>query len=283
MSRIIYVNGQYRPYASANIPVEDRGFQWGDSVYVVFAYHQGRFIDIDHHLERLQSYAGAIQFQLPFEPAVFRSICKELIRANHLQDASVYVQLTRGVARRVHWFPTEGCTPSVIIIARPFRFNFCAENIEKITVITSPDIRWRYSSIKTNAALANVLLRQSAVAQQSFENWLLDPQNCITEGASSNAFIINKDGSLQTRPDDGTIVAGVTRDRILELAQANGIKVNENAFTLEDAYQAAEAFITGATSLIKSVTKINQVNINDGHVGPVTRKIANLYYNYCTK
>lgn len=281
MSRIIYVNGQYTPYSQAMIPIEDRGFQWGDSVYVVFAYHRGRFIDIDAHLQRLQAYAEAIQFNLPFHPDVIHSICKELIRVNHLQDAAVYIQMTRGVAKRIHWFPKENCTPSLVIIARPFRYNFCADKLDMISVITAPDIRWQYSSIKTNAALANVLLRQRAITNNSFESWLYDSDGQITEGASSNAYIITPDGFLQTSPDDGRIVAGVTRNRIIELAARNGITVKEKAFTVDEACNANEAFITGATSLIKSVTQIDQFTIGDGQPGLTTRKIARLYYDYC--
>jgi D-alanine transaminase len=281
MSRIIYVNGQYQPYARATIPIEDRGFQWGDSVYVVFAHHNGRFIDIEQHLERLKEYAAAIHFELPFAKEIIPSICKELIRQNHLEDAAIYVQLTRGVAQRVHWFPEGGCVPSMIIIARPFRFNFNHAALDQISVVSAQDIRWQRSSIKTNAALANVLLRQNAMSNQSFESWLIDGNGYITEGASSNAYIITREGVLQTRPNDGTIVAGVTRERVLELARHNNIPVIEKSFSLEEAYNAAEAFITGATSLIKAVVQIDQKPIANSLPGPLTQRIAQLYYNYC--
>jgi D-alanine transaminase len=280
MSRIIYVNGQYLPYREAHIPVEDRGFQWGDSVYVVFACYQGCFIDLTSHLTRLEEYAAAIQFQLPFPREIFPSICREMLRRNHLEDAAFYIQLTRGVAPRVHWFPTSPCTPSLVMIARPFRFNFCIENLDHISVISAPDIRWQRSAIKTNAALANVLLRQEAVTRQSFESWLIDRQGYVTEGASSNAYIITANGVLQTHPNDGKIVAGVTRDRLLALARQNGIPVMEKPFTLAEAQQAAEAFISGATSLVKAVVKIDQVPIANGQAGPLTKKLAQLYYDY---
>lgn len=280
MSRYVYVNGQYVPYAQASISIEDRGFQWGDSVYIVFPCYNDVFVDSARHFARLTYYAKAINFEPTFSAEIFTSICRELLHRNHLRNAAFYIQLTRGIARRIHWFPTEITKPSVIIMARPLRFIFDGEHLETINVVTTPDIRWARSFIKTNAALANVLLRQHAKEHNSFDCWLTDPEGFITEGASSNAFIVNKDGILQTRPDDGSIVAGVTRQRIIELARQNNVAVLEQPYTVKEALQAREAFITGATTFMKSVLRINDQPIQDGNIGPITRQLAKIYFQF---
>ena len=279
MSHIIYINGQYVTHDDATLSIDDRGLQWGDSVYIVFACYHGRFIDSHKHFARLDYYAKAIGFSTPFSTKILDSICQELLQRNRLQDAAFYVQLTRGIAKRVHWFPTE-TKPSLIITARPFRFNLNHNHIESVAITTTPDIRWARSYIKTNAAIANVILRQQAREQGCFDCWLTDNQDYITESASSNAFIIRNDGVLQTRPDDGHIVAGVTRERILDLARQNNIVISEQPFTVHNALQAREAFITGATTFIKSVITINDQTINDGKPGSVTRQLSQYYSDF---
>lgn len=281
MSRLVYINGIYAPQDTALIEVNDRGFQFGDGVYVVTALHNGYPIDLDAHLERLEGYGKAIEIALPFSKEILRSNCLELVRRNRVKEGSLYIQMTRGCAARVHTFPDAPGAPSLVMIIKPAAVPLNAERLPQVKVMSAPDIRWRRPHIKATSLLPTVLLRQQAKEAGCFDTWLTDEDGYISEGASCNAYIVTREGVLVTRSQDGSLVPGVTRERLLLLARAAGIPVEERAFTVEEAKAAAEAFLSGAMSMVKCVTHIDECAIGHAEVGPITKRLAHLYFDYC--
>jgi D-alanine transaminase len=281
MSRLSYVNGRYVPHEEAVIPLEDRGFQFGDGVYIVMAVYAGRLIDLDAHVDRLAGYGKDIQVSLPFDPEIVKATCREVVRRNRGTEGSLYVQLTRGVAPRQHAFPDEGACPSLVMVYKHQALHWDAENLLCVNVITTPDIRWKRPHIKATSLLPTVLLRQQAKEAGAFDTWLLDENENICEGASSNAYIVTDQGVIVTRPQDGSLVPGVTRARLLMLAKELGISVEERAFSKEEAKNAREAFLSGALSMVKSVVGIDGQAVGTGAPGPVTKRLAQCYFDYC--
>lgn len=279
MPRWIYVNGRYALPHEATVSFQDRGFQFGDGIYVVLAYYQGRFVDEKMHLDHLESYCRSIYLPMPMERGALQAVMKECVRLNRLQEGHVYIQVTRGSAKRVHWFP-EDVIPTLVVVASPWKYELDAAKIKCVKVISAQDIRWRLPNVKTTSLLPTVLLRQLAKNHDAFESWLIDDKGFISEGASSNAYIINEKGVLVTRPEDGTLIPGVTRNRLLKLAQNHGIAIEEKAFTPHEASHAAEAFLSGATSTIKAVTHFDDRPIANAMPGPITQKLAALYFDY---
>lgn len=280
VSRIVYVNGAYVPQAQAAVSIADRGFQFGDSIYGVVALYNGRPIDLDQHLNRFEGYGQEIHLDLPMSKQVLRALCLELMRRNHVQEGSLYLQLTRGQAPRTHAFPDTPVPPSLVMVVKEQPLIMDAQNLACVGVITTPDSRSRRSYIKSTSLLPTVLLRQEAKEKGCFETWLLDPQDYVCEGASSNAYIV-KNGTIITRPQDGSLVPGVTRSRLLTLARSAGIPVIERAFSKQEAMNAQEAFLSGALSMVKSVVKIDDQILGDGTAGVITRRLAALYFDYC--
>lgn len=279
MPRWIYINGRYVLAKNASISVQDRGFQFGDGIYGVMAYYDGRFVDEANHLEVLDSYCQRIYLPFPLSPQALCAILREMVRRNRLTSAHIYIQITRGQATRLHRFP-DRIRPSLVIVASPWSFTLDADNLPCVKVVTAADIRWQRSDVKTTSMLATVLLREHAHQQQAFETWLLDKDEYISEGASSNAFMVTKQGALVTRPADGSLIPGVTRARLLQLAVALKIPIEERAFSKQESYEAAEAFLSGATSLIKAVTCIDNHVIGSGKPGPLTRALAHGYFHF---
>ena len=280
VSRIVYVNGAYVPQAQAFVSITDRGFQFGDGIYGVVALYHGRPIDLDDHLDRFEGYGQEIHLDLPVSKQVLRALCLELIRRNHVQEGSLYLQLTRGQAPRTHAFPDGPVSASLVMVVKEQPLIMDARRLACVGVITTPDSRSRRSYIKSTSLLPTVLLRQQAKEKGCFETWLLDPQDYVCEGASSNAYIVQK-GAIITRPQDGSLVPGVTRSRLLNLAISDGIPVVERAFSKQEALDAQEAFLSGALSMVKSVVKIDDQILGDGTPGEITRRLAALYFDYC--
>ncbi|MEK7820974.1 MAG: D-amino-acid transaminase [Pseudomonadota bacterium] len=276
MSRIAYVNGRYLPHARASVHVEDRGYQFGDGVYEVVLIHRGRLVDEDGHLDRLDRSLNEIRIAPPMARAPMRAVMREVIRRNRIEDGMIYMQVTRGVARRDHPFP-KAAKPALVMTARaltPFDPAAARTGVEAITI---PDIRWKRCDIKTIGLLPNVLGKQQAREAGAYEAWLVAEDGTVTEGTSSNAWIVTREGELVTRNLSGAILGGITRRAILDLARAAGVRFAERAFTVAEAKAAREAFVSSATSLVKPVVRLDGQSIGNGHVGEVTDRLIALY------
>ena len=278
MSRVAYVNGRYVPYARAAVHIEDRGYQFADGVYEVTAIHGGRFIDEEGHLDRLERSLAELRIAPPMSRRSLKVVMRQILRRNRVVNGLVYLQVTRGVARRDHPFP-EGATSALVLTARHTP-PFDAAAAEGVAVITLPDIRWKRCDIKSVSLLANVLGKQEARDAGAYEAWLVDDAGYVTEGTSSNAWIVTGDGELLTRHADQAILNGITRRALLNLAAGEGIVFVERAFTVAEAQAASEAFLTSSTSFVKPVASIDGHALGNGQRGPLTGKIATYYAEY---
>ncbi len=284
MTRIAYVNGQYVPHASAAIHIEDRGFQFADSVYEVCAVENGYLIDEQWHFDRLERSLGQLEIRVPVTKQVLGIIYREVLRKNRLRNAIVYCQVSRGAAPRDHAFPTVPVTPTIVVTAKPVDGEALARRrSEGVAVVTRPDQRWGRCDIKSTGLLANVLAKQSARNEGAYEAWLVDEEDNITEGTSTNAWIVTGDGILVTRQLDTHILGGVTRLALLECAQSMGILVEERAFSKEEAYGAAEAFSSASTVGALPVISIDQKQVSGGRPGPMTQKLNGFYHERAKK
>lgn len=281
MSRVAYVNGRYRPGAEAKIQIEDRGYQFADGVYEVCEVRGGCLIDERRHLKRLDRSLSELQIRAPMPHAALSIILHEVVRRNRVLDGLVYIQVTRGVARRDHAFPPAGTRPSIVVTARSSD-TAATEKLaaDGIAVITVPDQRWPRVDIKSISLLPNVLAKQAARAQGAREAWLIDKKGYVTEGSSSNAWIINRDGKLLTRQLDQSILAGITRSVLMDSLKEHGLELEERAFTVEEAYGAREAFITSATQSVMPVVQIDGRPIGNGAPGIVTTVLRRDYHRY---
>lgn len=270
MFRIAYVNGRYRPYRDAVIHVEDRGYQFSDGVYEVCEVRDGRLIDQRRHLERLRRSLDALKMASPMSDAALAAVLRETVARNRVHNGIVYLQVTRGVARRDHGFPLAPTPPSVVVTARPLdRSKSTREAAEGVAVVTLPDNRWGRVDIKSIALLPNVLAKQVAREQGAREAWFVDRDGFVTEGSSSNAWIVTKDGRLLTRPADQAILRGVARTVVLEVANAHNLRVEERPFTVMEALAAREAFMTAASQIVLPVVRIDGHPIGTGTPGPI--------------
>jgi D-alanine transaminase len=270
LSRIAYVNGRYLPRHEACVHFEDRGYQFADGVYEVCEVRTGRIIDERLHMARLQRSLGELRIPPPMPEASLGVVIRECIRRNRVRDGIVYLQVTRGVARRDHGFPPPGTKPALIVSAR--NLDFAANErtaAEGIGVVTVPDDRWERVDIKSISLLPNVLAKQAARERGGKEAWLVDRQGRVTEGSSSNAWIVSRDGKVVTRPADRGILRGITRTVLIEALRAQGLELEERAFTVEEAYEAREAFVTSASQVVMPVVRIDGRPIGNGAPGLV--------------
>lgn len=274
MARIVYVNGNYMPYAAASVHVEDRGFQFADGVYEVCEIFHGRLVDLSAHLARLERSLGEIGMPLPMPSGALKAVIRETVRRNRVRDGLLYLQVTRGEARRDFLFPTPDIAPTLVLIARSVpRAKAAARAETGIKVMTTGDIRWKRPDIKTLLLLPQVLAREAARAQGAGEAWLVDDDGNVTEGAASNAWILNTDGVLITRPSDDGILKGVTRQTILSLAEKLQMPVEKRKFSVAEAKSAREAFVTAATALVMPVVEIDGEPVGSGKPGPVAKRL----------
>ena len=281
MSRIAYVNGRYLPMRAAKVHVEDRGYQFGDGVYEVCEVRGGRLIDERRHLDRLKRSLAELRIRLPMSPAALGIVLREVIAKNRIGYGIVYLQVTRGVARRDHAFPAPELRPSVVVTARALN---SARNealaAAGIAVVSVPDNRWGRVDIKTIGLLPNVLARQAAIERGARDAWFVDKDGAVTEGASSNAWIVTQAGTIVTRPADDAILRGITRTVVLEAIKALGLALEERAFTLEEAYAAREAFVTAASQIVLPVVRIDGHPIGDGKPGPVATALRREFHRH---
>ncbi len=281
MSRVAYVNGRYLPHSEAKVSVEDRGYQFADGVYEVCEVRGGHLIDERRHMARLDRSLGELEIARPMSPAALKVVLRETVRRNRVRDGIVYVQVTRGVARRDFPFPSRDTRPSLVVTARSNDLERLEQiAAEGIAVITVPDMRWQRVDIKSVALLPNVLAKQSAREQGAREAWLTDAEGRITEGASSNAWIVNRDGKLITHPLGHDILPGITRSVVIDAIKAQGLAFEERAFTLEEAYAAREAFVTSASQIVLPVVSINGRPVGNGAPGLIATALRREYHQH---
>jgi D-alanine transaminase len=281
MSRIAYVNGRYRPHGEAMVHVEDRGFQFSDGVYEVCEVRGGRLVDERRHMARLKRSLDALRIPLPMSFAALGIVLRETVRRNRVRDGIVYLQVTRGAARRDHAFPAAGTVPGIVVTARtldPARGERLAA--EGIAVITVPDNRWGRVDIKSVSLLPNVLAKQAAREQGAREAWFVDAQGFVTEGSSSNAWIVTPGGAVVTRPADHGILSGIARAVVLDTVAAQGLTLVERAFTAKEAQAAREAFVTAASQIVQPVVRIDGRPVGDGRPGPVATALRREFHRH---
>jgi D-alanine transaminase len=274
LSRIAFVNGRYVPHGQAVIHIEDRGYQFADGVYEVCEVREGHIVDERRHLERLSRSLGELRISPPMSPKALGFVLRETVRLNRVREGLLYLQVTRGVARREHAFPSAGTRPGLVVTART-RDRAKAETLAEagIAVITLADNRWERVDIKTIALVPNVLARQAAREAGAGEAWFVDKEGFVTEGAASNAWIVTREGALVTRPAESGILRGITRTVVFEVAAASQLKVEERAFRVSEALEAREAFVTAATQIVMPVIKIDGTPVADGKPGAVSRAL----------
>jgi D-alanine transaminase len=270
MSRFAYVSGRYLRHRAATVSVDDRGFQFGDGAYEVMAVHHSVPIDEELHLQRLCRSLAELHIPEPVDRRALPVILDRVLSLNRVREGLLYLQVTRGAARRDHVFP-KAVKPVLVVTARRVPPVPPVLIRDGVTVISIPDQRWARCDIKSLNLLPNVLGKQQARAAGAFEAWQIDVRGMVTEGASTNAWIVTGDGALLTRPADYAILNGVTRQVILRHAGEFGLRLVERPFSLLEAKSATEAFLTSTTSLVLPVTRIDDTPIGDGRPGPVAQ------------
>jgi D-alanine transaminase len=281
MSRVAYVNGLYQNMREACVNIEDRGYQFSDGVYEVCEIRNGRLVDMPRHMTRLQRSLSELRIAMPMPLASLTIVMQEVVRRNRIHYGIVYLQVTRGVARRDHAFPVNAVRPSVVVTARSLSFAKNQDTAAKgIKVITVPENRWPRVDIKSVSLLPNVLAKQAARDQGAYEAWYVDPDGFVTEGASSNAWIVTGQGSVVTRSAESGILAGITRAVLMDVLAALQIKLEERPFTAAEAKQAAEAFVTSASQIVMPVVAIDDHSIGNGAPGAISRRLREEFHRF---
>ena len=283
MSRIAFVNGQYLPFNDATVHVEDRGFQFADSIYEVFAVADGKCLDEEGHWARLERSLGELGQGMPMTRQAMSGHVAETVRRNRVRNGIAYLQVTRGVARRDHGFPDPDLLQTIVITARRIdRAKADATAAAGVVAVSAPDIRWGRCDIKTTALIPNVLAKQAARKVGAYEAWLVGPDGLVTEGASTNTWIVDQTGTIRTRNLSNAILPGVTRKTVLSLAAEHQMKIEERPFTVAEAQGAREAFITSAGAFVTAVVRLDGVAIGDGKPGPVASALRAAYLQSVT-
>ena len=278
MSRVAYVDGRYVPHARASVHVEDRGLQFADGVYEVWSVFDGRLADSEGHFTRLSRSLRELSIAEPMPRTALERVLGEVVRRNGLSHGLVYLQVTRGRSPRDHAFPNPAVRPTLIVTAKLVDLVAAQRRAEAgVAVVTTPETRWARCDIKTVGLLPNVLAKQAARTTGAYEAWFVDGDGLVTEGASTNAWIVTADGVLVTRGTSANILRGVTRATVAGLAAELQMRVEERAFTVAEAQAAREAFITAATAFVTPVTAIDGAPVGEGAPGPVALRLRGLY------
>ena len=281
MSRIAYVNGRYLALSQASVNVEDRGYQFADGVYEVCEVREGRLVDERRHMARLQFSLSELRIAMPMAPAALSVVLHEVVRRNRVRWGIVYLQISRGVARRDHAFPPPGTRPSLVVTARNLDLA-AAEKMAAngVAVVTVPENRWARVDIKSISLLPNVLAKQAARERGAREAWFVDAQGRVTEGSSSNAWIVTRDGKVVTRQADHGILKGITRTVVLDVIAAQGLTLEERPFTLDEAHAAREAFLTSASQIVLPVVSIDQRPVGNGAPGLIATALRRDFHRF---
>jgi D-alanine transaminase len=274
MSRIVYVNGAFLPEQDGNISIFDRGFLFADGVYEVTPVVNGRLVDYDPHMERLDRSLKELRMAWPCTPAELRKVHEELVKSNNFAEGIIYMQVTRGVADRQFNFPKDAKS-TLIAFTQAMALVDNPNARTGVKVVTTPDLRWLRRDIKSVMLLAPVLGKQEAYEKGAQEAWMVEDGK-VTEGTSSNAYIV-KDGTVITRPLSNRILAGCTRRALFRLTQEHNVQIEERPFTVDEALAADEAFLTSASQFVMPITEIDGHRIGGGQPGPVTRKLRDIF------
>ena len=284
MPRMSYLNGRFLPHAQASVPIEDRGLQFSDSVYEVVAVFNGRPLDRGPHFRRLKRSLGELRIRNPLTREGFRRALARLVRRNAIREGLVYLQITRGVAERDHAFPPRGVAPTVIMTARAFDVNALRRRQRQgVAVLLVGENRWARPDIKSTSLLGNVLAKQAAREAGCFEAVYMSPDGCVTEGTSSNIWIVTGKGEAVTRTTGKDILAGVTRDSLRAVLTATGVKLAARPFRVRELKAAREAFLTSTSSLVTPIVRVSGKKIGTGKPGPITQKLIAAYWSYVRK
>jgi len=276
MPRLAYVNGRYVPHRGAQVHIEDRGYQFADGVYEVVPVAHGALVDEELHLDRLERSLRELRIPMPMKRPALRLVSHELARRNGLTYGFVYMQVTRGVAPRDHKFP-KSAKPALVMTTRQMKPASQKALTEGIGVITVPDIRWKRRDIKSTSLLPNCLAKQAAAEAGAAEAWMVDEDGTVTEGSSTNAWIVTAGGKVVTRKATHEILNGITRQVLLKVIADEGLTLEERPFTVEEAYRAKEAFLTSSTNFVMPVTRIDDRSVGNGHPGEITGRLRRAY------
>lgn len=279
MSRVAYVNGAYVPTSEAYVHINDRGYQFADGVYEGVSVRRGKLIDLQPHLDRLWRSMDELAMLSPMQRGPMTVVFNEVVRRNRIKDGFLYVQVTRGVAVRDHAFP-DYAEPALVVTCRRLDFDAVRKRtLSGISGSTQPDIRWGRCDVKSTSLLPNILAKQAAREEGAFEAVLVDAEGFITEGSSTNMWIV-KDGRLVTRSIEDNILSGITRMRVKDIAAKLQISIEERAFSVEDALNADEMFLTSSTSCAMPIVELDGHKIGDGTPGPVAQRLVDAYFNF---
>lgn len=280
MSRISYVNGRYQPHLEAHVHIDERGMHFSDGVYEVIFCLRGVLICFEEHLERLAFSLEQLSLPMPVSRPVLRSVIEQVVSLNRLNTAAIYVQITRGSAPRAHAFPKD-VSPSLIVSVK--RAPFLIENGLPAagSILTLPDERWARPDIKSICLLPNALAKQAATQVGAFEAVLYGKDGIVTEGSSSNVWVVQSDNNVITPPANGSILNGITRQVIFDLCRMNGIPAYEQTFTRDDLRNAKEIFLSGTTTFVKPINKVDNHVLLGAGTFPVSSRIAMLYRQFC--
>jgi len=279
LDSIAYVNGSFVPLSEAKVSILDRGFLFADGIYEVSAVLDGKLVDNDSHLARLERSVGEISLKLPESRERIIEIQKELIQRNKLANGLVYLEVTRGAdTGRDFAFP-KGVKPTLILFTSVKDIVNAESARTGIGVITVPDIRWTRRDIKSVALLAQVLAKQAAAEAGAGEAWMIEDGK-VTEGGSSSAFILTQDDVIVTRQNGSEILPGCTRKAVVKLAEERQLRVEERPFSIDEALKAKEAFITSASSFVQAVVSIDGKTVADGKPGPMARRLREIYVDF---
>lgn len=284
MTRIAYVNGRYVRHAEAMVHVEDRGYQFADGVYEVCEIRHGMIVDMTRHLDRLGRSLSELRIAWPMNRAALVRVIREVLKRNRVKNGLFYLQVTRGVARRDHVFPHPDTKPSIVVTAKNTNAAIiAAKNANGIKAITVPENRWDRVDIKTVGLLSNALVRQQAKEAGAQEAIYVDADGTVKEGAATNVWMVDSDGTLLTRPAEHGILRGITRTTLMDVAKTIGVNIREEAFSVEKMLGAREVFITAATSICFPVVEIDGKTIANGHPGSVSQKIREAFFDVAEK
>ncbi|RVU83674.1 D-amino-acid transaminase [Leucothrix sargassi] len=276
MSRIVYVNGQFVPEEEASVSVFDRGFMFADGVYEVSSVLRGKLIENEGHMTRLRRSLSELSMPSPATDEEIEAIQNKLISLNKVEEGLVYLQVTRGAADRDFLYPADDVKPTLVMFTQTKNIIDNPVADTGLSVKTVPDIRWGRRDIKTVSLLAACMAKMEAKAAGFSDAWMVEDGN-ITEGSSNNAYIVTKDGTIVTRHVGNAILNGITRRAVLALAEKHDYKIEERFFSVEECYEASEAFVTSATMFVQSVVKIDETTLGDGKPGKVAQQLRQLY------
>jgi D-alanine transaminase len=280
MSRIVFLNGSFLPVEEARVPFMDRGFLFGDGVYEGVGVLDGRLIDNEAHLERLERSLREVRIPNPHTRAEWTALEEEIVRRNGMAEGFLYFQVTRGVAERDFFFP-EDAKPTIAMFTQAKAIVHAPAARTGIAVVTVPDQRWARRDIKSLSLLAQVLAKQAAKEAGAQEAWMVE-DGFVTEGGSSSAFIVTRENRIIVRPLSQAILPGITRQSLFRLTAETGILLEERPFTVEEAYEAAEAFLTSASNFVLPVVSIDGRPVADGRPGALTKRLRELYLAMAT-